>query len=104
MATEAPDHFGYADRTDVGATIKDLRRAGVDISGTRGGQTYIEFDELRDRQSVDNFEGYPCLDLCEAHWAGWRWAENQNIQSPDGCGGNSWSFYEGCVAYTEAGL
>lgn len=50
---------------------------------------------------AQNFMGYPCTDDCSGHEAGYNWAENKGIESPDDCGGNSSSFIEGCKAYAE---
>ena len=45
--------------------------------------------------------GRPCTDDCSGHEAGYRWAEENGIDDPDNCGGNSDSFIEGCQAYAE---
>lgn len=45
--------------------------------------------------------GYPCTKDCSGHEAGYNWAENRGIESPDDCSGNSNSFIEGCRAYAE---
>lgn len=47
------------------------------------------------------FMGRPCTDDCSGHEAGYRWAEENGIDDPDNCGGNSDSFIEGCQAYAE---
>lgn len=47
------------------------------------------------------FHGLPCTQDCSGHEAGYRWAEDNGIESPDDCGGNSRSFIEGCEAWTE---
>ena len=44
---------------------------------------------------------YGCTDDCRGHDAGWEWAEENGVTSPDDCGGNSPSFEEGCIAYAE---
>lgn len=38
---------------------------------------------------------------CSGHQAGYAWAEDNGISDPLDCGGNSSSFYEGCVAFAE---
>jgi hypothetical protein len=48
-----------------------------------------------------NFHGYICTDDCSGHEAGYAWAENNDVTDAGDCGGNSNSFYEGCVAYAE---
>jgi hypothetical protein len=47
------------------------------------------------------FQGYPCTVDCSGHEAGYEWAEENDIDDPDDCGGNSQSFIEGCQAYGE---
>jgi hypothetical protein len=47
------------------------------------------------------FKGYPCTRDCSGHEAGYEWAEENGIDDPDDCGGNSESFIEGCRAYAE---
>jgi len=47
------------------------------------------------------FGGYPCTDDCSGHEAGYQWAQDNGIEEPDDCGGNSESFIEGCVTYAE---
>ena len=51
--------------------------------------------------SRDTFMGYNCTDDCSGHEAGYEWAEENGITDPNECGGNSWSFEEGCQAYAE---
>lgn len=100
MATETPDVFGYADRSSLDeAGDRDLVQLGLSPSGVKGGQTYAEFDAARDLAADDSFHGFGCLESCDGHEAGWRWAEDNGIGDPVDCGGNSWSFEEGCVAY-----
>ena len=46
--------------------------------------------------------GYDCTDDCSGHAAGYRWAESNGIADPQDCpAGNSNSFHEGCLVYTE---
>jgi hypothetical protein len=48
------------------------------------------------------FGGYVCKDECEGHAAGFKWAERKGIEDKSRCPyGNSRSFHEGCIAYTE---
>lgn len=51
--------------------------------------------------SGQEFNGYPCIDDCSGHEAGYQWAEENGIDDPDICGGNSNSFIEGCQSYAE---
>ncbi len=56
-----------------------------------------------DDDDVDNptFHGYACTEDCSGHEAGYQWAEENGITDASDCGGNSQSFIEGCIAYTE---
>lgn len=67
------------------------------------GESYEEFDERRDSYEGGrgSFRGYGCTEDCGGHEAGYAWAEENGIEDPDECGGNSWSFEEGCIAYAE---
>lgn len=48
------------------------------------------------------FAGYVCTDECQGHSAGFKWAERHDIDDASRCPyGNSRSFHEGCLAYTE---
>lgn len=51
--------------------------------------------------SSPSFHGYDCTEDCSGHEAGYQWAEDNEITSPDDCGGNSNSFIEGCESYAE---
>lgn len=44
---------------------------------------------------------YGCTDDCSGHEAGYAWAQDNGIENPDDCGGNSNSFIEGCMTYAE---
>lgn len=67
------------------------------------GETYDEYDTRRDSLdgSRGTFRGQGCTVNCSGHEAGYAWAEEKGITDPDDCGGNSWSFIEGCQAYAE---
>lgn len=43
----------------------------------------------------------PCTIDCSGHEAGAEWADENDIDDPDDCGGNSNSFIEGCRTYVE---
>ena len=46
------------------------------------------------------FGGFECTDDCSGHAAGYRWAEEHDIDDEDFCpAGNSLSFHEGCLVY-----
>lgn len=51
--------------------------------------------------SGQEFNGNPCIGDCSGHEAGYQWAEENGIDDPDTCGGNSDSFIEGCQSYAE---
>lgn len=86
-------------------------------SGSDKTSTYEEDGYVADDSSYDNavaegydggvggsgltFEGYECTEDCSGHEAGYSWAEENGITDPNDCGGNSQSFIEGCMAYTE---
>ncbi len=48
-----------------------------------------------------NYNGYECTEDCSGHEAGYDWAEENEIEDEDDCGGNSDSFIEGCMSYVE---
>ena len=68
-----------------------------------GDETYTEFDERRDSYegAYGSYAGYDCTEDCSGHEAGYQWAEENGIYDADDCGGNSWSFEEGCRSYAE---
>ena len=45
--------------------------------------------------------GDDCTEDCSGHDAGYEWAEENDIDDPDDCDGNSDSFIEGCQTYAE---
>ena len=47
------------------------------------------------------FGGYECTEDCSGHKAGYEWAERQGISDSNECGGNSQSFIEGCMVFTQ---
>lgn len=51
--------------------------------------------------SASSSPSYPCTVDCSGHEAGYQWAEENSIDDPSDCGGNSNSFIEGCEAYAE---
>ena len=50
------------------------------------------------------FSEYKCEDDCSGHYAGYEWAEENNISGEDDCAGNSQSFMEGCKVFVESNL
>lgn len=51
--------------------------------------------------NAQTFNGYPFTQDCSGHEAGYDWAEENDIEDTDDCGGNSASFIEGCESYVE---
>lgn len=102
QATEAPDVFAHADRQPVAGEPRDLRNSAVRLNGTKAGLTYEQWDDLRDTEGGDEFQGFGCRESCAGHEAGWQWAEDHGLSDQRECGGNSWSFVEGCAAYAAA--
>lgn len=51
--------------------------------------------------ATPTFYGNPCTVDCSGHDAGYTWAEDNEVEDPDDCGGNSQSFIEGCESYAE---
>jgi hypothetical protein len=47
------------------------------------------------------FGGYDCTEDCSGHAAGYKWAEEKDIQDESDCGGDSQSFIEGCETYVQ---
>jgi hypothetical protein len=51
---------------------------------------------------AQTFGGFTCTIDCSGHSAGYKWAEKKGLQDEADCPqGNSQSFHEGCVAYTQ---
>ena len=69
----------------------------------KNGETYDEYDARRDANADQHgsFAGKGCTQDCSGHEAGYAWASQHGITDPDQCGGNSWSFVEGCKSYAE---
>jgi hypothetical protein len=48
------------------------------------------------------YGGFECTDDCSGHAAGYKWANEHNIEDEANCPeSNSQSFHEGCIAYTQ---
>ena len=59
-------------------------------------------DYVKDYYSgYQDFGRYECTEDCSGHDAGYEWAEDNDINDEDDCGGNSSSFIEGCWSYVE---
>ena len=57
--------------------------------------------EVEPEMSGESFDGNPCVGDCSGHEAGYQWAQENGIDDPGNCGGNSNSFIEGCQSYAE---
>jgi hypothetical protein len=88
---------------EVSGEGKDLYSSSSDISGERGGEPYSSYDEDRDslEGSRGSLDDYGCTQDCSGHQAGYDWAEQHDVTDESECGGKSWSFQEGCVAYAQ---
>lgn len=94
------DFLGYGGpHSDESYGGRDLFHTGVNISGRKGGETYAAYDERRDARGERDFRGFQCLDRCEVHEAGYRWAEKREVTAARSCKGPTWAFVEGCMAY-----
>ncbi len=96
----AQDTFGYGGpHSDESFGGLDLFHTGVDIGGSKGGETYAAYDARRDSQATNGFGGFPCPGSCDTHRAGYDWAMKQSLGDDGQCRGSSWAFLEGCAAY-----
>ena len=71
--------------------IKDERADVLPIN-----QTGYNFDG-----ASNQFGGFECTGDCSGHEAGYKWAEDNDIDDVDDCHGRSQSFIEGCEQYVE---
>lgn len=83
---------GYYLFSDNSTTESD---AQYETSYSSSRNSYYEDEEPA------TFNGYDCTDDCSGHEAGYNWAEENGIYDENDCGGNSNSFIEGCISYTE---
>jgi hypothetical protein len=63
---------------------------------------FLTFAFVHTASSQDRtFGDFDCTDDCSGHAAGYKWADQHNIDNEGDCPfGNSQSFHEGCVAHT----
>jgi hypothetical protein len=85
------------------SSLSACGNSGEMTNEEKGGETYEEYDARRDSYdgSRGTYAGQGCTVDCSGHEAGYAWAEEHGITDPDQCGGNSWSFEEGCRSYAE---
>ena len=81
----------------------DLSDTDADTSGVKAGETYDQYRSRRDDLGggAGSYEDYGCTQDCSGHQAGYEWAEAHGVSDASDCGGDSWSFQEGCVAYAQ---
>ncbi len=58
-------------------------------------------EAVEDSTYVDAGAPYGCTEDCSGHEAGFAWARDNEVEDANDCGGNSYSFIEGCQAYAE---
>ncbi len=81
---------------------RDLTDSDANTDGVKGNENYVAYDIRRDSLTArGDVGGYGCTQDCSGHDAGWQWAEDHDISDASECGGKSWSFQEGCVAFAE---
>ena len=80
--------------------------SGFFLSGCTSSSSNYSPSYYEDDRSYEEYEEEPitsdnwdCTGDCSGHNAGFEWAEENGIEDPDDCGGNSDSFIEGCQAY-----
>jgi hypothetical protein len=81
----------------------DLSDTDADTTGVKGSETYGEYDQRRDDLdgSAGDYADFGCTQDCSGHDAGYQWAQDHGVTDESECGGKSWSFEEGCVAYAQ---
>ena len=102
-APEVEDTIAAMAEEDAGDSYAEAETTESYAGEVVAGETYGEFDERRDELEGErgSYAGYGCTVDCSGHEAGYDWAAENGIDDPDNCGGNSWSFTEGCRAYAE---
>lgn len=88
--------FEQAQAESSAESLADRRAPSLDYALVRAAV------ELADVAYADLGEPYGCTQDCSGHEAGVDWARENEIYSPDDCGGRSQSFLQGCKAYAEA--
>lgn len=89
--------YAWAEENDV-QSFEECQ----DRFGTSDAEDWCnEYVQENSYDEEPEFHGYPCTEDCSGHEAGYRWAEENDIDDTDDCDGNSQSFIEGCEAYVE---
>lgn len=88
---------------DEGEVEDDASHGEAGDSAVKAGETYTEYDQRRDQihGAAGEDHGYGCTEDCSGHDAGYQWAKEHSVSDESECGGKSWSFEEGCIAYAE---
>jgi hypothetical protein len=101
VAGDAEDIVGYGGpHSDSAAGSRSLFHIGVPIGGRKQGETYGEFNLRRNASATTDFHGFGCVTSCRATEEGYRWAAARKLTRPAQCTGPTWSFVEGCAAFT----
>jgi hypothetical protein len=100
---DAPTSGGSGDRAGIGPNgRRDLRGAGVNVSGEKEGKPYAVYDAARDQTGTGlAFAGYGCMRDCADVMTGYRRARRDKITNPRLCSAPTWGELEGCVAFAQ---
>jgi hypothetical protein len=85
---------------DGNQSVSQTGEQGVAIN-SEASEQYEPQTVARNTYPPPTFMGNTCTIDCSGHEAGYEWAEENDIDDPDDCDGNSDSFVEGCEAYAE---
>lgn len=88
-AEEAADEAAEEARQEAYAAI------GASSDGTGADASGVNAYDV-EQPAFDN-----CTQDCSGHEAGFEWARENEIADESDCGGNSQSFYDGCVQFAE---
>lgn len=100
---DGPARDAAGDRAGIGANgRRDLIGSGVAIGGEKQGQTYVAYDDTRDRTGTGlAFAGYGCQSNCADVMTGYQGARRRNVTDPRLCAAATWGELEGCVAFAQ---
>jgi hypothetical protein len=93
----ARDNARDEQRAPVEIVTEQSVGSGFDLSSASLVGTGSLTEEIGDE--AVNFSSRPCTANCSGHEAGYAWAEQNEVTDPNDCGGESESFFEGCMAY-----
>ncbi len=92
------DGYKWAEQNDIKSFEDCDDRYG---SGTEAEDDCNKYVQETIYEETPTFGDYECTEDCGGHEAGYSWAEENEIEDVDDCGGNSDSFIEGCISYVE---